>query len=153
LVEVTFDSIGELTKEQINFYYGFLKEITAGDDYSFSYEFKDKNLEVSLKTNPKNFESRYKALLYLTALRYVQEYPEIVKALIAHKDEPIEIKFDKFQEIHELASNGKIRLVKYGNLAGHGLMYKMYSKERIDLNKFKNNLKSSLKDSVNSYFT
>lgn len=92
-------------------------------------------------------------LLYLTALRYIDEYPEVVLTLHdRHKDErDMDKLFAYFQTIQkEDAYGGLAYPAKYGLRGGHSLIDPYYFKKPVTVKQLRENIKT--KPSVNSMF-
>lgn len=77
-------------------------------------------------------------LLYLTTLRYVDEFPEIIRefAKRAKALKTSEERFAELQNVHDDAERRKFAM-KYGNLGGHGLMRSYYRSGNIAIKDFK----------------
>lgn len=113
-----------LNEDSVKFYLDFLSKILNKEQYTF--EFKTiGSLPCVLFTLKTSNLTRSKALLYLTAFRYIWEFPEIVRELFNRKSKHKNINglFTELQILHWEHIKGKIGPVKYNNLCGHGLIY------------------------------
>ncbi len=142
----------DLDLDQINFYAKFLKKILNGK--IFDYEIKEeekRNIIVWDLSSKELYHSQI--LMYLTAMRIPQEFPEIIIELFKSKDEKIDKLFDIFMQIHLDCCSSKIKL-KYESFFGHGLCapYDYKNHKCPNLEKFKLKLTKKL-NSVESYFT
>ena len=151
--------INNSISNQIVFYYiKFLSKIL--DKKKFQYKLY-KKLNKRLLSLKLKFTSSHKPLelLYLTAFRYLYEFPEIVKELYNLRKNNIKENFILFQELH---MHHYLGTEKYNmnhniscNLGGHGLIYNpsdwIANSSFISVIQFKNNLKQN-KSSVQRYF-
>lgn len=149
---VKYKCVTKTTKEVSEFYIKFLRKIL--DPKKFDYTFSEN--DVIFTTYTSEF-TRPKALLYLTAQRYINETPEFVNELYKSKDKSVEELFEEFQRLHFKAAKRELELA-YNNLGGHCLMYNYswsYQEEKdfqaITLKEFKKKLKKEL-STVQSYF-
>ncbi len=142
-----------INDEMVDFYLNFLKGVLTTREWTFKKVGADKEKEVEFILDCANW-NRQNVLLYLTAFRIVWEYPEIVLEFFKYKDLPLDKQFEKFQEVHQDSYDGKIKLLKFGNLSGHGLMcyYGANNREPIAIDEFQERLKKQANNSVNSYF-
>ena len=166
IYEVPIDA--SLTREHVEFYISFLSSILDENKYEYEFikienEAKTKKLfsngEQILWTLNCNGLKRHKILLYLTAFRYISEQPEILIEFFKSKDKSDKNEvFKDFQECHIKSSTGKLGMVKYGNLCGHGLIYDYYwvckdsSVTYITLENFKKNLNDNEINNVQRHF-
>lgn len=88
---------------------------------------------------------RSRLLLYLTAMRYLDEFPDIVKHTIVLKGD-IENRFDQFLEIHEKSYRDS-----GWNLGGHGLTYT--TQKKVSFKVFKENVTQKKLGSVVGHFS
>lgn len=93
-----------LSKEVVSFYIDFLQRIL--DKNIFKCDIKENN-KVMFKLETKGL-TRSQALLYLTAIRELDEFPEISNELFRFKDKSINRLFYEFQKIHFLYVKNKI---------------------------------------------
>ena len=117
------DADQNLSNDEISFYLNFLESFLDKSKYKFNY--KEKSKKILFKLNCIEF-NRIQSLLYLTAFRVLQEFPEIVKDLFLSKDLSSDELFNKFLFIHCEYSCGTKKLVKYNKLDIHGLYYNKY---------------------------
>lgn len=139
----------DLNNEEVDFYLKFMEEIFEKGRFKYK---KVKNNQVLFELDCKNLK-RATALLYLTAFRNIQEFPEFVKELFKRKAKTLEENFEIFQLIHWDYMVGKIKL-KYCTGAGHILFYKYggQSSTTISLEEFQYNVKNQTSNDVNSFF-
>ncbi len=144
-----------LKKEDIVYYLSFLREWLDAKKWKEKFMSKTANAtggRIFFSLDSEGMKPHVR-LLYLTAMRYVDEYPEIIEQLAKRTkpDEPLEKRFEEFQNIHNDAEARKFP-VKMGCFAVHGLMTNGYYKLRanITLKQFAANLKT--KGSVNATF-
>jgi hypothetical protein len=130
----------DLTDTEIKYYLAFIKEWL---DPKLWKEKWLKGLKDSRTTrriffvlNSKGMKP-VKRLLYLTALRYVDEFPEVLQqfAKRTKPDESLAVRFKEFQKIHEDAGNRKFD-TKHGNYGGHGLMTPYYMNGHLTVKQF-----------------
>ncbi len=144
-----------LSKDETLFYLNFLDNILDKSIYRYKIIEKSKkfpnHLMLTVQTKGMIFKH---ALLYFTAFRYLDEYPEIVNQLFQFKNiEDYSDLFVKFLKIH--FDYKKIKKVKQGNLEGHGLITYYFDSDFtcISLDEFKYNLSSNLRfTSVHNFF-
>lgn len=145
----------DVTDDHIAKYLSFLREILDGTKW------KEKPMK-GLANGPTARRLYYvldstgmrpvKRLLYLTALRYIDEFPEIVirfadaAGTCATPDD----RFKLFQELHQQGESGGFKC-KYGNFAGHGLISSYYQKGRSTIASFQSKVDTATR--VNSMFT
>lgn len=125
----------KLSNKAINFYINFLKAIF--DDKIFNYKVSKKFVSWELDTKKL---SKCKALLYLTAFRYVNEFPNIVKEFhkaSEAKDSSLtnEELFTLFLDVHQDIILHRMPMGLYG----HGLICSKFT-NRISIEQFKKNL-------------
>ena len=151
-IKVTFDCKidSDLTISHVNFYVKFLKKILNKD--LFTYEINKDKSKILFTLNGTGLTYSQK-LLYLTAMRYLQEFPTIILELFNYKNLLINDLFNKFIEIHLLVCQNKFDLKYDDSFYGHSLVapYEVNNYNSINLKNFKTNLKFN-KESVNSYF-
>jgi hypothetical protein len=144
----------DLTKKEVLFYLNFLDLILDKNIYKYKLiscpKFKN-HVMFSLNTNNLN---RKTILLYLTAFRYPDEVPEILKTFNDFKETDIEKLFIEFQRIHFDYNNIKFKK-KNNNLSGHGLMSYCFSSHDftyISLEEFKDKLSKQKEKNIQDYF-
>lgn len=147
----------KLTLEQIHCYLGFLCKFLVKDDFRYKVLVGDVATQIMFVLKTEHMEHS-KALLYLTAFRYVDEYPEIVMAFYKRcKDMPVvtnENIWKVFQTIHSECLSGTMK-TDAGNLYGHGLMSGGYGCPfdiSLKLTTFLRRLVAQRHESVQSYF-
>lgn len=144
-----------LKPEAIDFYVEFLGKILDKKKYRTRVS-KDKKY-FFLLLNSKNISTTHKVLLYLTAFRYFQEFPEIINDFYEKKTGDVEKDFILFQEIHRDFDLNKKHLT-YNNLSGHGLIYQYsfdnptFKYKPISLKAFQNKLNNNTGINVQQHF-
>jgi hypothetical protein len=141
-----------LTKKAVVSWLDWLQTMFGPKSHLFRarIDFANRRVIYYLKTEDM---TKYRALTYLTAMRYVDEYPAILQQTIVLTGTDEE-RFAAFQTIHETAykSSGNIGY----NLGGHGLMYKVNRvagiASPIKLTTFWANLDNVKKTTVHSHF-
>jgi len=96
----------------------------------------------------------------LTWFRIPQEHAEIVPELYKrHKEgDDLETTFANFQSIHDEIVSGKLKILKWNTLCGHGLIYRYAGYGQtgpikiITIKQFVDNIKNKVR-SVNAHFT
>jgi hypothetical protein len=142
-----------LTKKDVVSWLDWLKTMFGPKAVLFRarIDFANKRVIYHLKTEGM---SKYRALTYLTAMRYVDEYPQLLKKTIALAGTDEE-RFAAFQTMHEDAYRNGSNHIGY-NLGGHGLMYKVNRVAAvvapISLATFWANLDNVKKTTVHSHF-
>jgi hypothetical protein len=121
-----------IDNDMVEYYMKFLSRLLDTSLYSYKIEV-DENLNrtfiFTLKTELEKVNEKYTymsralALLYFTAIRYFQEFPEIILDIYEKKDKVFSS--SKIYEKFLLAHNNYSKLAhkKYNNLCGHGLIY------------------------------
>lgn len=159
-----------LTKEQVKFYLKFLSEILDSANFQFYFNtrkdrFNSPRLHILFKLNtPNNKLNPVQKLLYLTAFRYPDEYPEVVEEFFkrGEKIKDIEELFKIFQVIHFEYTNVKTQsnfIKKFGGMSGHGLIYgygwesSYYNYTPISLSRFWDNLFNKNTRGVTAFFS
>ena len=143
----------DIAKDTLLFYLNFLDQILEKNLYKYKIFTARNKLFVLYRLNSKTLKNS-KILLYLTAFRYIEEFPEILIELFNNqKDKSIEGLFDFFQDIHNKSAHGKFALHKTNNLSGHGLMYPYFGGFKvITIEQFKENLKKKNPSSITEFF-
>lgn len=141
-----------LTKEEINYYCKFLKQLLKGSKAKFrSFIFKKKN-RVYCSVNTKKMSLK-QIWLPLTLARYVDDFPEIVKKFYNPKLKGAEEQFKWFQEvhIHFMQHSGGLQ---YNNLCGHAAIfsYNYANLKIITLENLHINIKSKDINTVQGFF-
>lgn len=149
-----------LSQEALDFYLGFMKRVLktdGGPKFSFRKVEPTELGDLLYRLETKGL-TKIQALFYLTWFRYPVEFPELVNELFNRKasGDDDEALFLKFQQAHADAQAGKIKLLVYNNLSGHGLIYKYNGYEDgsgapITLAKLHENIKAN-PISVQRYF-
>lgn len=155
-----------LSKEQVEFYLDFLNKILDNNLFKYKFGKSIKVRKVIYQLNTKGL-NRVTSLLYLTAFRYVQEFPEIIVELhkfasSREKEKDIEELFIEFQRLHYSNCIEAPILKKYNALGGHGLVFyqKMWGSttntkiefQPINLKKFKKNITDEKITLVHNFF-
>lgn len=153
-----------LTDKEINNWIAFLSELL--DASRFTHELVEKDAlygmihfdgerkrKVIWNFNCKGF-SRQKALLYLTAFRYLDEYEQIVQQVSKAMDDgkTFEEVYGVFQQAHQQDTKKNYLRQCVG---GHSLMYHYASDVNalnISLADFRTNLEQDLQATVNNFF-
>lgn len=112
-------------------------------------EQKDKSLEVTVEGQ----SNRHFGLMCMTLLRYVQEYPYVIKAAFKDSDLYGEAAYKAFVNSH----TEKLLAQKYDNCSGHTVMppsnYCYVKRTPLDYIKVKELIKSKGATSVQGYFS
>jgi hypothetical protein len=114
--------LGKLTEGALEFYLNFMVRILRRPE-SPKFTLRKLKGKVLYRLDTKGL-SYIHALFYLSWFRYVHEMPELVNELFARKQDgdDDETLFRKFQEVHDDAVAGKVK-VAYNGISGHGLRY------------------------------
>jgi hypothetical protein len=114
--------LGKLNEGALDFYINFMVRILRRPE-SPKFMIRKLKGKVLYRLETKGLGYIH-ALFYLSWFRYVHEMPELVNELFARKVEgdSDETLFIKFQQIHDDAIAGKVR-VAYNGISGHGLRY------------------------------
>ena len=153
-----------LARKEVLFWNKFLRSILKGQKWSA----KINTRSVSYTYYPQKY-SRPKNVLYLSLFRYIDYFPEIVKAVYAFKDESEEKVFEEFQRAHyPYMEKGKLNKKRYQGgtsfyssyLCSYGLIYYgdySYgvgsSKTPITIKRFQKNLANLNIESIHNHIS
>lgn len=145
----------DISNEVAEFYLSFLKKILKPSyTWKWNYTTYEGQNYVEFNIQVVGGYNRILMLLFLTAFRNIQEYPEILNEFFKFKDEKnINRLFLTFQQLHHDACKNIIKLEKYGNLSGHGLMYWYYNPYKpLSVKNFYKNLTNNNISKIQSFF-
>lgn len=130
-----------LSGNEIKRFFKFVNDIFGQEIVKMVGNPNNKSLKVSLKRTPEveiAFTTETKAKLIFTFVRYLDEFPEIVKRFINGITDDLDKDFDSFLDL-QVSVKGD----KSFNLSGHGFSKGYYAKTNRTLAEFRECFKSA----------